>query len=307
LVSNLFNLLLIDDEDIILDTVGSYLSLDFNVYSTSNTVDALEILKNNEIAVAIIDYNLNENINGVEFASSIKHSNPLIQVIMFTGQTKIETVVDALNSGSIDTFLNKPLNMVELRRHIDDNLKLWLKNKKILNDIYDEISNSPLNREEGSIHDYIDLLQELLNKGVNVNTNVDNVQLIGIGISSEMRLIFKYFFTDSFNVKHETIFAGFIETLIRLNKDLFHGSDSHKLHEFSLNEIQVKIMQSDTLTYMFFVTGSISNKKLLNEVMQDFIVETEPVIQTSQFMSSSIEKTLENYTQYLRNSIVLIH
>ena len=154
---------------------------------------------------------------------------------------------------------------------------------------------------------YIDLLQELLNKGVNINVNIENVQLIGIGISSELRLLFKYFFTDSLNVKHETIFAGFIETLMRLNKDLFHRADRHKLHEFSLNEMQVKIIQSESLTYMFFVTGSISNKKLLQEIMQDFIVETEPVVLASRFMSASIENTLENYTKHLRNSMVLIH
>jgi len=100
-------LFLVDDEPIQNEMLKDYLSerflYDIQVYD--NGEDALKQLHLNP-EIAILDYHLSahnrEAQNGVDILKAIKERSPDTQVIMLSGQDKIEVAVDSLKYGAYD-------------------------------------------------------------------------------------------------------------------------------------------------------------------------------------------------------------
>jgi two-component system, OmpR family, response regulator len=98
---------LVDDEPIQNEMLKDYLSERFlyNIKVYDNGEEALSDLgKNPEIVV--LDYHLNSHDpsakNGVEILKAIKEKSPQTQVIMLSGQDKIEVATDSMKFGAYD-------------------------------------------------------------------------------------------------------------------------------------------------------------------------------------------------------------
>lgn len=86
------------------------------VREVDNSADALELLKNNDQDIIILDYNLLP-LNGIELVKMIRTApdvtNHFSGIIMLTAYTEVDIVCLARDSG-IDEFVSKPISAFSL-------------------------------------------------------------------------------------------------------------------------------------------------------------------------------------------------
>ncbi len=98
---------LVDDEPIQNEMLKDYLSERF-LYDIKTFESGEEMLKNIDLnpEVVVLDYHLSAHLpnakNGVEILKALKEKCPETQVIMISGQDKIEVAVDSMKYGAYD-------------------------------------------------------------------------------------------------------------------------------------------------------------------------------------------------------------
>jgi len=109
------NILVIDDDKIILDSLCEFLSLEGFQTSGAETVKAaLARLEEESYCLVLTDVNLPDG-DGLELLSIIKRNYPQTVVVVITGYGTIDSAVKAIKCGAYD-YLTKPI--------IDDELRL---------------------------------------------------------------------------------------------------------------------------------------------------------------------------------------
>ena len=99
--------LLVDDEKDFVESLAERLELrDFNVSTALNGTDALNLIKENEYDVIVIDVKM-PGKDGIETLTEIKNINQLPQVIMLTGHATVETAIQGMKMGAYD-YIMKP-------------------------------------------------------------------------------------------------------------------------------------------------------------------------------------------------------
>ena len=98
---------LVDDEPIQNEMLKDYLSDRF-IYEIKLFSTGEEALKNLDLnpEIAVLDYHLNAHNpnakNGVEILKEMKSASPETQIIMLSGQDKIEVAIDTMKYGAYD-------------------------------------------------------------------------------------------------------------------------------------------------------------------------------------------------------------
>ncbi len=106
-------LMLVDDEERFLSTTKKLLAKKgYDVLTATGGAQALEILKQKNIHVVILDVKM-PGMDGIETLKEIKHQFPLVEVIMLTGHATVESAIDGLKSGATD-YLMKPTEIDDL-------------------------------------------------------------------------------------------------------------------------------------------------------------------------------------------------
>jgi two-component system OmpR family response regulator len=101
------SIFLIDDEPIQNEMLKDYLAerFNFNYHLFDNGEEAIQNMGLNP-SIVIIDYHLNAHNpaakNGVQILQAIKEQYPNVQVIMVSGQDKIQVAVDSMKYGAYD-------------------------------------------------------------------------------------------------------------------------------------------------------------------------------------------------------------
>ena len=112
------NILVIDDDRIILDSLCEFLSLEgFQTTGAETLRGALTELRNGHYCLVITDVNLPDG-DGLELLDVVRKDYPQTVVIVITGYGTIESAVQAIKRGSYD-YLTKPIVDDELRLAID--------------------------------------------------------------------------------------------------------------------------------------------------------------------------------------------
>lgn len=112
-MSQKINILVVDDEQIILDSIRKLLKHeDYTIFTVSSVNDGLDKIKDSAINIVLTDLMMPE-IDGLEFMQMIKKDNPKIPVIMVTGFATINTALQATQLGAFD-YIAKPFSKKEL-------------------------------------------------------------------------------------------------------------------------------------------------------------------------------------------------
>jgi DNA-binding NtrC family response regulator len=111
-------ILLVDDEE----TMVKYLSKrlikrGFDICVAYNGVDALEIVKESEFDVVLLDV-LMPGMDGIETLREIKKLKPKTEVIMLTGHASVEAGIEGMKSGAFN-YIMKPFDPNELVTEIN--------------------------------------------------------------------------------------------------------------------------------------------------------------------------------------------
>lgn len=100
--------LFVDDEESTLASVDSlFHDRDVKVLRANHAEDAMEIIKQEEVAVVVSD-NLMPGMKGTKLLNAIKNISPHTFRILMTSYTDIDVAVDAINSGEVFRFIIKP-------------------------------------------------------------------------------------------------------------------------------------------------------------------------------------------------------
>ena len=142
------NILLVDDSPETLAFLSDCLSLsDCKIVKADTGCKALEMLKRDNIEIAIVDINL-PDINGISVLDAIRRHDPTIAVVMITGYPEPDFVVNAMKKGASD-FLIKPFELDKLMMvmmRVSRERQLFVENKTILDRLEDKKKIDLLNR-----------------------------------------------------------------------------------------------------------------------------------------------------------------
>jgi len=128
-------ILYVDDEVKNLHTLKASLRRYFNVITVESVKKAYEVLKEIEICVILSDQRMPE-ITGVEFFTSIKESHPDPIRMLITGYSDIDVIKEAINSGQVYKYLEKPWELDNLIMNINQAVEVYnlrKENKELTN------------------------------------------------------------------------------------------------------------------------------------------------------------------------------
>ncbi len=112
------SLLFVDDEKNVLNALErAFMDSGMRVNTAADAFEAIEILRNCDIAVIVSD-NLMPGMTGVEFFRRAKDISPDSVRIMMTAYADVGSAIDAINKGEVYRFITKPWDEEELREII---------------------------------------------------------------------------------------------------------------------------------------------------------------------------------------------
>lgn len=111
------NILVVDDEELIRNVVKEYSnSLGYNVYEAENGMDAIEICKNHEIDIVILDIMM-PKMDGYTACSKIKEIKEDLPIIMLSARKEEFDKLAGFELG-VDDYMTKPFSPKELMARI---------------------------------------------------------------------------------------------------------------------------------------------------------------------------------------------
>lgn len=120
------NVLVLDDEVEIADLVEVYLkSEDFNVFKCYNSKDALKIIAEEKLDLAILDVMV-DDISGFDIVKVIRDKNMLFPIIMLTAKIADKDKIEGLTIGA-DDYITKPFNPLEFLARVKTVMRRYTK------------------------------------------------------------------------------------------------------------------------------------------------------------------------------------
>lgn len=109
MADNTQTVIVVDDEDMVLTSIDSFLGLetDYNVLTFTSATDALDYVKNNDFDLVISDYLMPE-MDGISFLAEVKKIRPEVPRIILTGYADKENAIKAINEVGLFQYIEKP-------------------------------------------------------------------------------------------------------------------------------------------------------------------------------------------------------
>ena len=131
--------LVVDDEKGYRDEIKEYLvDSGFIVHTAGLPSDALVLLENERIDIAVLDLRLPE-MSGIDLMKKIREIDEQIGLIIISGHGDMDSVLSAMREGATD-FFPKPFNLVDIRFAIERTRK-YLELHSSLNEIKNTCDN----------------------------------------------------------------------------------------------------------------------------------------------------------------------
>ncbi|MBU1912818.1 MAG: response regulator [Candidatus Omnitrophica bacterium] len=116
--------LLIDDEETLLKNIGDFLKIaGYSVFTSSNSTDGLELLRNQGPDLLLLDLHLKEGLTGMQVLRAAKMLKPDLKVIILSGFGEEEDTKNSCISLGASAFLGKPTSLKSLLETIKNLLE----------------------------------------------------------------------------------------------------------------------------------------------------------------------------------------
>jgi len=129
------SLLAVDDEDVYLDMYRLlFADKSYELHTANCAEEGLRMLRKNQAFSLIISDQKMPGMTGVEFFSQAREICPQATRVLLTGFTDTDAIIDAINSGGIHLYLNKPFHTNDLMFQVNQLLaktELIMKNRKL--------------------------------------------------------------------------------------------------------------------------------------------------------------------------------
>ena len=121
----MYNILVVDDDKEIVNAIDIYLRKEgYKIYKAYNGEEAMEVLKNEEIHLIILDVMMPKK-DGLETLEEIR-KNKTIPVIMLSAKSEDYDKIEGLDLGA-DDYVTKPFNPLELIARVNSNIRRYTK------------------------------------------------------------------------------------------------------------------------------------------------------------------------------------
>jgi putative two-component system response regulator len=114
MTENKHKVLLIDDEAANLRLLRRVLGDDYETFAAQSGQEGLEILKDENVALIITDQRM-PGMSGVQVLEASQKIRPDAIKILLTGYTDIQALIDAINSGNVYKYIQKPWDAEDLK------------------------------------------------------------------------------------------------------------------------------------------------------------------------------------------------
>src|SRR6186997_1126643 len=105
--------LIVDDDEGMRNTLTAVLRRDFRILKTATGESALQIMEKEDVDLMMLDVRL-PGISGFEVLKIVKENYSLIEVLMISANTEIETAVQAMKHGAYH-YITKDFDYDQLR------------------------------------------------------------------------------------------------------------------------------------------------------------------------------------------------
>src|SRR5437660_8354624 len=121
-------LLIVDDETPNLRLLERLFSKDFQCLTASSGPEAIRLLEQHDVAILITDQRMLE-MTGIDLLKRTAQLRPHMVRILLTGYTDVEALVEAINSGLVYMYINKPWNNDDLKLRVNRACEHYQNNK----------------------------------------------------------------------------------------------------------------------------------------------------------------------------------
>jgi len=114
-------ILLVDDEEMVLTALRSFLELEtsYRILTSTSPEAALELVRNDTVDVIVADFMM-PKMDGIEFLRRARDLRPHATRILLTGYADVQNAIRAINEAGLYHYLEKPWD--------NDKLKLVVRN-----------------------------------------------------------------------------------------------------------------------------------------------------------------------------------
>ena len=135
---NQFNLLLVEDDRTLREAIRyNLISQGYNVYSTEDGAEGLNIAKSKPLDLILLDLML-PKLSGLEICKTLRRDGSILPIIMLTAKDSEFDKVYGIESGA-DDYITKPFSMRELMARISSQLRRMKMNVDVKNSKSEEI------------------------------------------------------------------------------------------------------------------------------------------------------------------------
>lgn len=139
---------IVDDEEMVLTSLSSFLSLEteYEVKTFTLAKEALEFVRNNHVDLVISDY-LMPHMDGLAFLMEVKKVKPEVPRIILTGYADKENAIKGINDVGLFQYIEKPWDnndlLIILRNGLERNSLMRKLQEKIkeIDSAYGELQN----------------------------------------------------------------------------------------------------------------------------------------------------------------------
>lgn len=114
-----FNILIVDDDELVMESFDRVFSSDENGFSVDKTTDgkhAIDLIEKRVYDLVITDLVMPE-IDGIQVLRKVKKVSPDTEVILITAYSSSSSILDAMYFGA-SNYIAKPIDPAELRLHV---------------------------------------------------------------------------------------------------------------------------------------------------------------------------------------------
>ncbi len=103
------SVVLVDDEEMVLTSLSSFLTLetDYDIHTFTSAKEALDFVKTNPVDIVISDYLMPE-MDGITFLGHVRDVKPEVPRIILTGYADKENAIKAINEVGLYQYIEKP-------------------------------------------------------------------------------------------------------------------------------------------------------------------------------------------------------
>jgi DNA-binding NtrC family response regulator len=135
-------ILLVDDEEMVLTSIKSFLTLEtsYRVVTFTSPAEALKYVREHDVDLVISDYLMPE-MDGISFLAQVRELRPEVPRVILTGYADKENAIKAINEVGLYQYLEKPWDNEDLRIIIRNGIEKKQLMKRLQEKI-DEISRA---------------------------------------------------------------------------------------------------------------------------------------------------------------------